>query len=122
VLIHVIHFASPVSWGQKYGLSVVQYILFLARFTQQDRLNEFVNLFYFTYYLFYFGGHTVAQWLRHYATNRKVAGSIPDEVGFLNYLIFSAALGPGVYLACNRNECRKHKHNNVSEELSAAGE
>jgi hypothetical protein len=29
-------------------------------------------------------GHAVAQWLRHYATNRKVAGSIPDEVIFLN--------------------------------------
>jgi hypothetical protein len=26
--------------------------------------------------------HTVAQWLRHYATNWKVAGSIPDEVIF----------------------------------------
>jgi hypothetical protein len=25
-------------------------------------------------------GHTVAQWLRHCATNRKVAGSIPDGV------------------------------------------
>jgi hypothetical protein len=24
------------------------------------------------------------QWLRHYATSRKVAGSIPDEVIFLN--------------------------------------
>jgi hypothetical protein len=25
------------------------------------------------------GGHALAYWLRHYATNRKVAGSIPDE-------------------------------------------
>jgi hypothetical protein len=25
---------------------------------------------------------SVTQWLRHYATNRKVAGSIPDEVNF----------------------------------------
>jgi hypothetical protein len=24
--------------------------------------------------------HSVAQWLRHFATNRKVAGSIPDGV------------------------------------------
>jgi hypothetical protein len=24
----------------------------------------------------------VAKWLRHYATNRKVAGSITDEVNF----------------------------------------
>jgi hypothetical protein len=25
-------------------------------------------------------GHAVAEWLRHCATNRKVAGSIPDGV------------------------------------------
>jgi hypothetical protein len=25
-------------------------------------------------------GRAVAQWLRHYATNRQVAGSIPDDV------------------------------------------
>jgi hypothetical protein len=25
-------------------------------------------------------GHAVAQWLRRYVTNRKVAGSRPDEV------------------------------------------
>jgi hypothetical protein len=41
------------------------------------------------------------QWLRHYAINRKVAGSVPDEVG------------PGVYSASNRNEYQKHKNNNV---------
>jgi hypothetical protein len=28
------------------------------------------------------GGDAVAQWLRHYAANRKAAGSIPDEVNF----------------------------------------
>jgi hypothetical protein len=33
----------------------------------------------------------------HYATNRKVAGSIPDEVNFEIYLILPAALGHGVY-------------------------
>jgi hypothetical protein len=27
-------------------------------------------------------GNAVACWLRHYATKRKVAGSIPDEVNF----------------------------------------
>ena len=26
------------------------------------------------------GGRAVAEWLRHYATNRQVAGSIPDVV------------------------------------------
>jgi hypothetical protein len=29
-------------------------------------------------------GRAVAYWLRHYTTNREVAGSIPDEVIFLN--------------------------------------
>jgi hypothetical protein len=48
--------------------------------------------------------HVVAYWLRHYATNRKVAGSISDEVIFLIYLNLPAALGPGVYSASNRNE------------------
>jgi hypothetical protein len=49
-------------------------------------------------------------------TNRKVAGSIPDEVKFKIYLILLAALGPGVYSASNRNEYQKHKNNNVSGE------
>jgi hypothetical protein len=39
-------------------------------------------------------GHAVAQWLRHCATNRNVAGSIPD--------------GPGVESASNRNECQEY--------------
>jgi hypothetical protein len=30
------------------------------------------------------GGHTVAQWLRHCAKNRKVAGSIPDDVRIIH--------------------------------------
>jgi hypothetical protein len=58
----------------------------------------------------------LAYWLRHYATNRKVASSIPDEVIFLIYLILPAALGSGVYSASNRNEYQKHKNNNVSGE------
>jgi hypothetical protein len=32
------------------------------------------------------------------------------------YLILTAALGPGVYTASNRNEYQKNKNNNVSEE------
>jgi hypothetical protein len=47
----------------------------------------------------------------------KVEGStIPDEVFFLIFLILSAAFGPGVYSASNRNEYEKHKNNNVSGE------
>jgi len=30
--------------------------------------------------LYYRWGHAVAYWLRHYVTNRQVAGSIPDGV------------------------------------------
>jgi hypothetical protein len=30
-------------------------------------------------------GHSVAYWLRHYATSRKVAGSISDVNGFFNW-------------------------------------
>jgi hypothetical protein len=60
-------------------------------------------------------GIMVAWWLRCYATNRKVTGSIPDE-NFKIYLILLDALGPGVYSASNRNEYQKHKNNDVSGE------
>jgi hypothetical protein len=51
----------------------------------------------------------------HYATSRKVSGSIPNEVTEFSsiYLIVPAALGPGVYSASNRNEYHQQK-NNVS--------
>jgi hypothetical protein len=67
-------------------------------------------------------GHAV-EWLGHYATSRKIAGSRPDEVNafFSIYLILLAALGPGVYSASNRNEYQKQKNNNVSGEKSATG-
>jgi hypothetical protein len=54
--------------------------------------------------------------VKDYVTNRKVAGSIPDEVDFKIYLIFPVAPGLGVYSASNRNEYQKHKNNNVSGE------
>jgi hypothetical protein len=55
--------------------------------------------------------------LGHYATNRTIAGSRPDEVNelFSIYLNLPAALGPGVHSASNRNEYPKQK-NNVSGE------
>jgi hypothetical protein len=47
------------------------------------------------------------------ATNRKVAGSIPDEVYF--YIHLNLPILPvAVYWASNRNEYQKHKNNNVS--------
>jgi hypothetical protein len=60
---------------------------------------------------------TRAQWLRHYATSRKVASSRPDEVNFYIYLILPAALGPGVYSPSNRNgHMQQNNNNNVSGE------
>jgi hypothetical protein len=51
--------------------------------------------------------------LRHYATNWKVVGLIPEEVTefFSSFLIHPATLGPGVYSASNRNEYQKQKRN-----------
>jgi hypothetical protein len=44
--------------------------------------------------------------MRHYATSRKVAGSIPDEaIGFF-FSIYLILL-PGVDWACKRNECQE---------------
>jgi hypothetical protein len=42
------------------------------------------------------------------ALGYKVAGSRLDEVKFYIYLILSAAIGPEVYSASNRNEYWKH--------------
>jgi hypothetical protein len=60
-------------------------------------------------------GHAAAQWLRHYGTNRKVAGSIPDFVIFFNLPNPSGRTRPWVYSASNINEYQKQK-NNVSGE------
>jgi hypothetical protein len=54
-------------------------------------------------------GHAVAQWLRHCATNRKIAGSITDNVIeiFID-LILPVALRPVVDSASNRYEYQEH--------------
>ena len=52
-------------------------------------------------YIYIYMGTAVAQWLRCCATNRKVAGSIPD--GVID-IILPIELWPGVYSASNRNE------------------
>ena len=55
-------------------------------------------------------GTAVAQWLRCCATNRKVAGSIPDCVigFFIDINSFRSYYGPGVDSASNRNEYQEH--------------
>jgi len=52
----------------------------------------------------------VAQWLRCSATNRKVAGSIPDGViGFsIDIKSFRSHYGSGVDSVSNRNEYQEH--------------
>jgi hypothetical protein len=50
--------------------------------------------------------------LRHYAASRKVAGSSPDEVDFLNWPNPSGRTGPGVDdSASNRNEYQESLKN-----------
>jgi hypothetical protein len=52
----------------------------------------------------------VAQWLRCFATNRKVAGLIPAGVRgfFIDMISFLSHYGPGVDLASNRNEYQEY--------------
>jgi hypothetical protein len=52
----------------------------------------------------------VAQWLRYCATNRKVAGSIPDGViGIFHWHNPSdRTMAPGVDSASNRNEYQEY--------------
>jgi hypothetical protein len=55
-------------------------------------------------------------WLRHYATNREVAGSRPNGVNFQIKLILPATLGLEFHSASNRNEYQKQKNKDVSRE------
>ena len=47
---------------------------------------KFTHMYYLVFLVYMYTcvlvywGRAVAQWLRHYATNRQVAGSIPDGV------------------------------------------
>jgi hypothetical protein len=63
-----------------------------------------------------FGGERGSIVAKAICYNRKVAGSITEEVIFYIYLTLPAALGPGVYSDSNRNYYQKRKNNNVSEE------
>jgi len=55
-------------------------------------------------------GTAVAQWLRCCATNRKIAGSVPDGVIGIFSLTqsFRSHYDPGVDSASNRNEYQEH--------------
>ena len=55
------------------------------------------------------GGTRWRSWLRHCATSRKVAGSIPDGVtGIFLTQSFWPHYGPGVDSASNRNEDQEY--------------
>ena len=58
----------------------------------------------------YIRGTAVAEWLRCCATNRKVAGSIPDGVSgfFIDIKPFPSHYDPGVDSASNRNEYQEY--------------
>jgi hypothetical protein len=59
----------------------------------------------FTYFT---GDMRQHSWFIHYATSRKVTGSIPDEViRFFNWPIPSCHIMFQVYSACDRNECQE---------------
>jgi len=57
-----------------------------------------------------FRGTAVAQWLRCYVTNRKVAASIPAGVSgfFIDIKSFRSQYGPGVDSASNINEYQEY--------------
>jgi len=52
----------------------------------------------------------VAHWLRCYAANRKVVGSIPAGVigFFIDTKSFRSHYGPGLDSACNTNEYQEY--------------
>jgi hypothetical protein len=122
----VIEVSGPIqgTQGSQFGRNYRKHVLTLHLHVLPTRsrslgiLCEMVEVFYFVIALSgssrsntkkdygYF--YVIGQWLSHCATSRKVAGSRPNKVIFSNYLILSAALGPGVYSACNRNEYQKH--------------
>jgi len=57
-----------------------------------------------------FRGTALAQWLRCYATNRKVAGSILAGVSgfFIDIKSFRSHYGPGIDSASNKNEYQEY--------------
>ena len=48
--------------------------------TLYSSLLSDINVIIFIFIYMEIWGTAVAQWLRHCATNRKVAGSVPDDV------------------------------------------
>jgi hypothetical protein len=75
-------------------------------FISSSPVTNYRSVILFGGFLSLEGGTRSRSWLRHCATSRKVAGSIPDGVsGFFSLpLFFRPQYGPGVNSASNRNE------------------
>jgi hypothetical protein len=69
---------APLSSGLRYDL-------FAARLQGRSQ-HKLYSWLFFVWYIWHGPRNSVVSWLRHYATSRKVAGSIPDEIiGFFNW-------------------------------------
>ena len=89
------------------GVRLATHFLFNTKFRILGTLPLFTLYAIMVWYLI---NPAVAQWLRCCATNRKVAGSIPDGVsGFLiDIQSFRSHYGPGVDSASNINEYQEY--------------
>ena len=65
-----------------------------------------IYIYIYIYIFVYVYGGPLRCWLSFCATNRKVAGSIPDDVSgyFIDKKSFRSHYGPGVDSDSNRNE------------------
>jgi hypothetical protein len=94
-------------WGCTIG-QIISFSCWLLKILQPP-LRECKLVSYFHFFIWRLGGHAVAQWLRHCATNRKVTGTIPDGVtGIFHWQSFRLYYGPGVDSASNRNEYQEY--------------
>ena len=74
-------------------------------------IDAYKHIYVYICILYYIPlGTAVAQWLRCYATNRKVGGSIPAGVsGFIIYIkSLRSHYGHGLDSASNRNEYQEY--------------
>jgi hypothetical protein len=86
----IFQISSNETHSLQYWHSRTNYQTYITRITKSKRQNS--TWLKLTDTIFIFGtcpspdrGHAVVQWLRHCATNRKVAGSIPDGVRIFHW-------------------------------------
>ena len=81
----------------------VFFVSYSSKSPEPVRLRPLSSTYLLGYNLLW-GGTRWCIWLRHCATSRKVAGSIPNIVT----QSFRPHCGPGVDSACNRNEYQEY--------------